>query len=181
MIKLLNILKETQILVPRRSPEERQKNYQIAIQKKIQQYIKGGSRGDLNLNGTPIQSLPDNLEVGGDLYLRNTPIQSLPNDLKVGGYLDLRNTQIQSLPDNLKVIRGALLLDDSQIQSLPDDLKVRGDLYLNNCKNFKSLPNGLEVGGYLDLSNTPLAKKYTTKEQLKAKYPDLKVKKEIYL
>ena len=118
MIKLLNILKETQILVPRRSPEERQKNYQIAIQKKIQQYIKDGSKGGLDLSDTPIQSLPDGLKVGGYLDLDNAPIQSLPNDLKVGGDLWLRNT--------------------------------------------------------------PLSKKYT-EEELKAKYPDLKVKGEIYL
>ena len=37
MIKLLDIL-ENKILVPRRSKEERAKNYQIIIQKKIQQY-----------------------------------------------------------------------------------------------------------------------------------------------
>jgi hypothetical protein len=34
MIKLLDLL-ENRILVPRRSKEERQENYQIAIQKKI--------------------------------------------------------------------------------------------------------------------------------------------------
>ena len=89
MIKLINILRETQILVPRRSPEERQKNYLIATQKKIQQYIKDGSKGDLNLSNTPIQSLPDGLTVGGDLYLTQTPIQSLPNGLTVRGFLDL--------------------------------------------------------------------------------------------
>ena len=69
MIKLLDILNEnkTKILVPRRSPEERAKNYLIATQKKIQQYIKDGGKGDLNLGNTPITSLPDNLSVGGDL------------------------------------------------------------------------------------------------------------------
>ncbi len=65
MIKLLDILRENKILVPRRSPEERQKNYLIATQKKIQQYIKDGGKGDLYLSNTPIQSLPDGLKVGG--------------------------------------------------------------------------------------------------------------------
>ena len=74
MIKLLNILRETQILVPRRSSEERQKNYLIATQKKIQQYIKDGSQGDLDLRNTPIQSLPNDLKVRGNLWLRNTPL-----------------------------------------------------------------------------------------------------------
>jgi hypothetical protein len=50
MIKLLDILRENKILVPRRSKEERQKNYLIATEKKIQQYIKDGSKGDLNLH-----------------------------------------------------------------------------------------------------------------------------------
>ena len=158
MIKLLNILKETQILVPRRSSEERQKNYQIIIQKKIQQYIKDGSQGDLHLSNTPIQSLPNNLKVGGYLYLSNTPIQSLPNNLKVEGDLHLSNTPIQSLPNDLKV-GGDLILWGTSIQSLPDNLTVEGDLILYS---------------------TPLSKKYT-KEQLKAKYPNIKVKGKIYL
>jgi hypothetical protein len=96
MIKLLDILNEnkTKILVPRRSPEERAKNYQIVLQKKIQQYIKDGSKGDLNLRNTPITSLPDNLKVGGYLYLENTKITSLPDNLSVGGSLNLGNTPL---------------------------------------------------------------------------------------
>ena len=156
MIKLLNILRETQILVPRRSSEERQKNYQIALQKKIQQYIKDGSQGDLDLSDTPIQSLPDGLKVGGYLDLGNTPIQSLPNDLKVRGILNLNNTPIQSLPNDLEV-RGILNLDNTPIQSLPNDL---------------------EVGGSLWLRNTPLSEEYTT-EEIKAMVPG--VKGNIYL
>ena len=50
--------------------------------------------GDLDLENTPITSLPDNLKVGGVLYLRNTPITSLPDNLKVGGYLYLSNTPL---------------------------------------------------------------------------------------
>ena len=95
MIKLIDILKEeNKILIPRRSPEERQKNYNIAIQKQIQQYIKDGGKGDLDLSNTPITSLPTNLQVGGYLYLVNTPITSLPTNLQVGGYLDLENTPL---------------------------------------------------------------------------------------
>ena len=63
------------ILVPRRSPEERRKNYMIAINKRIQDYIKNGSKGNLNLLDTPVTTLPDNLKVvGGDLILRFTSI-----------------------------------------------------------------------------------------------------------
>ena len=88
MIKLIDLL-ENKILVPRRSPEERSKNYIIATQKKIQQYIKDGSKGDLDLRNTPITSLPQGLTVGGDLNLMGTKITSLPQGLTVEGYLYL--------------------------------------------------------------------------------------------
>ena len=75
MIKLIDLL-ENKILVPRRSPEERSKNYIIATQKKIQQYMKDGSKGDLNLRNTPLskkyskeqiqQMAPD---VKGEIYI----------------------------------------------------------------------------------------------------------------
>jgi hypothetical protein len=93
MIKLLDIL-ENKILVPRRSKEERGKNYQIALQKQIQQYIKGGGKGDLSLYNTPITSLPPDLSVGGNLGLSYTLIASLPSGLSVGGYLSLINTPL---------------------------------------------------------------------------------------
>jgi len=122
MIKLLDILKEnkTKVLVPRRSPEERQKNYQIALQKKIQQYIKDGGKGDLNLRNTPITSLPDNLKVGGNLYLGNTPITSLPDNLQVGGDLDLENTPLSKKHTK------------EQIKQMIEDNGgyVKGDIYI---------------------------------------------------
>ena len=171
----INIAGISKILVPRRSPEERQKNYLIATQKKIQQHIKDGGKGDLDLSNTPIQSLPDGLEVGGDLDLSNTPIQSLPDGLEVGGDLNLNNcknlkslpdglevggdldlegTPIQSLPNGLKV-GGYLSLSNTPIQSLPPGLKVEGDLFLGGTP-IQSLPPGLEVRGGLYLKNTPI-------------------------
>ena len=153
MIKLKKLLKEEdRVLITRRTPEERQKNYIIVIQKKIQQYIKDGSKGTLDLSNTPITLLPDNLtKVGGDLDLRNTPITSLPNSLEVGRDLDLRNISITSLPNNL-TIKGGLYLDNTPIISLPNNLTVGGDLYLRN---------------------TPIGKKYT-EEQIKQMVPGVK-------
>jgi hypothetical protein len=157
MIKLLDILRESEesILVPRRSKEEREKNHAIALQKKVKQYMAGGGEGDLDLN--------------------YTPITSLPQDLKVKGYLDLNNTKITSLPKDLEV-RGSLNLSSTPITSLPQGLKVGGNLYLNT--NITSLPRGLEVGGNLWAYGTPLSKKYT-KEQIKQMYPG--VKGEVYV
>jgi len=96
MIKLLDILREIDgsILVPRRSKEEREKNYLIAVQKKIKQYIEDGSKGDLDLSNTPITTLPQGLKVGGSLSLGSTPITTLPKDLKVGEGLNLINTPL---------------------------------------------------------------------------------------
>lgn len=153
MIKLLDILRESEesILVPRRSKEEREKNHLIAIQKQIKQYIAGGSKGDLNLNNTPISSLPQGLKVGGDLDLSDSKITSLPQGLEVGGGLNLSYTKITSLPQDLEV-GGYLDLDDTPITSLPQGLKVGRGLYL---------------------TNTPLSKKYT-KEQIKQMCPGVK-------
>jgi hypothetical protein len=156
MIKLLDILRENKILVPRRSPEERQKNYQIALQKKIQQYIKDGGKGNLNLSDTPIQSLPPGFKVGGSLILSNASIQSLPPGLEVKGALYLTNTSIQSLSPGLKV-GGNLYLMYTPIQSLLPDLEVEGNL---------------------ELEDTPISKKYT-KEEIRKMVPG--VKGDIYL
>jgi len=113
MIKLIDLL-ENKILVPRRSKEERSKNFLIATQKKIQQYMKDGSKGNLNLAGTPITSLPQGLTVGGKLDLRNTPITSLPQGLEVVDYLDISDTKITSLPQDLTIV-GDLYLKNTSI------------------------------------------------------------------
>jgi hypothetical protein len=49
----------------KRSKEEKEKNYKIAIQKRIADYIKNGSNGGLDLSGAPITYLPDSLKVVG--------------------------------------------------------------------------------------------------------------------
>ena len=160
-MKLLKIpLEQEKILVPRRSKEERAKNYQITINKEIQQYIENGSKGDLYLDGTPITSLPDILKyVGGDLNLYQSKIKSLPDNLKVEEHLVLANTPIEYLPDNLKV-KGSILLTRSAIKSLPDNFKVGRSLYLENT-SIEELPYNLEVGEDFWIRNSPLADKYS--------------------
>ena len=60
--------------------------------------------GYLDLGGTGITSLPDNLTVGGSLDIRGTGITSLPDNLTVGGSLYLDGTGIT---DESKVNRNA--------------------------------------------------------------------------
>lgn len=63
------------ILIPRRI-EERQKRFQQVEYQRLQNY----KRGDLDLFGSPITKLPDNLtEVHGDFIISNSKINDLNN------------------------------------------------------------------------------------------------------
>ena len=86
--------------------------------------------GNLDLSGSSITALPDNLTVGGGLDLFGTGITALPDNLTVGGWLNLFGTGITSLPDNLTV-GGGLDLIGTGITSLPDNLTVGGGLDLS--------------------------------------------------
>jgi hypothetical protein len=92
-------------------------------------------KGNLDLQGTKITQLPDNLKVEGYLYLHKTKIAQLPNNLKVGGYLDLTNTKITQLPNNLQ---------------------VGGDLWLSNTPLSREYSEGEilqmieDTGGYVE-------------------------------
>ena len=97
MIKLKPLLFESKILVPRRTPEDREKRWIQEIYRKIQDYIKDGCRGDLDLRNTPIKILPDNLKkVGGSLWLHNSKIEDLNNLEHVDGSLGLSKTPIKN-------------------------------------------------------------------------------------
>jgi hypothetical protein len=182
MIKFLDILKESDdnIFIPRRTKEEKDKKLLFRTYRKIRDYIKNGSKGDLYLNGSPIEVLPKNLtEVNGDLVLidsvnlkslpnnltvngrldleRCKNITSLPSGLKVGGLLDLRDTNITELPPDLEFGKGLILMR-TPIEKLPNNLTVNGDLDLEGCKNITSLPSGLKVLGSLDLRDTNITK-----------------------
>ena len=86
--------------------------------------------GDLDLGGTQITALPDNLTVQGALYLNGTPITALPDNLTVRGTLYLSGTPITALPDNLKV-GGNLWIDSTpnlDTNNLPSSLVVNGEI-----------------------------------------------------
>ena len=125
----------------------RQKRYEQIAQQQIQDYIKNGSKGDLNLTGMPIKSLPDGLKISSNLKLSNSSIETLPPGLIVHGDLYLNDTNIKTLPKRLKV-GGWLNLMGSAIETLPKDLRA----------------------GVLYLPYTPISKKYTPK-QLKQMLP----------
>jgi hypothetical protein len=152
---------DNNILIPRRSPEEREKNYLIAINKKIQEYIKNGSKGDLDLNGSPIEILPDNLiEVDGDLNLYKCKnLKSLNNLKYVEGELDLFDCINLENTNNLeRVSKSLILYNCKNLKSLNNLRYVGGSLYLSNCINLKELPNNLKIEGSLGLDNTSIEK-----------------------
>jgi hypothetical protein len=57
-------------------------------------------KGNLNLKGSKITSLPEGLEVGGSLSLIGLAITSLPKSLKVDGYLIINNTPLEKYTDD---------------------------------------------------------------------------------
>ena len=174
MIKLLDLLKEASPFVPRGSKEERENDFKRVTQNKIQEYIKNGMKGYLDLSNSPITSLPSSLtKVGGNLDLSNSLITSLPTSLtKVGGYLNLYGTPITSLPNNLTVGRDLNLNNCKEITKLPDNLTVKRDLYLYDTP-ITSLPSNLTVGGDLTLLDTPLSKNHSEAE-IRAMVPNFK-------
>ena len=193
MIKLLDILREdNKILTTRRTPEERQKNYNIArdkqkalIQKKIADYAKDPS-GNLELKELDFNiTLPDNLYVHGNLDLYGTEIEQLPKGLKIMGSLILRfckklkeipedieiihdlemeyTSLIRTLPDNLTV--HTLWAFRSNLQSLPNNLTTREDIWANNTF-LKDIGKNLKVHGDLRIRQTPISKEFEPEDIL---------------
>lgn len=155
----------------RRPKEEKEKKYRLVLQKRIADYIKNGSEGNLDLIGSPITKLPENLKVKGSLILINTPITELPDGLEVGEDLDLWRSEITKLPNNLKVGKW-LILSDTPIKNLSSCLSVGGVLYLDRT-SVSEIPKDIKVRGDVRLFNTPIAKEYT-KEQIKQMCPGIK-------
>jgi len=113
-------------------------------------------QGDLDLSGSKIKKLPNDLKVTGTLLLQGTAIKELPTGLEVGYELNLCGTKITRLPKDLKV-KGHLDLSRSKIKEIPKGLKIGGSLFLQQSA-IKKLPEGLEVGLSLDLRNTKITK-----------------------
>ena len=79
------------------------------------------------VNNEPLTD--DDLDVKGDLDLSGSQITSLPEGLKITGNLDLSYSKITSLPEGLTVT-GYLALTETDIEFLPKGLVVGDDLYI---------------------------------------------------
>ncbi|MCS4090235.1 PcfJ domain-containing protein [Rhizobium sp. BK176] len=104
----------------------------------------------LNLRGSEIECIPDNLVLGGNLDLAGAKISELPRGLKVGGLLELEGTRIKELPDDLEV--SSLKITGTEIQSLGGIRKI--DQLLAAGSKLKSLPADLSVQTVIDISES---------------------------
>ena len=170
------------ILIPRRAGEERLAKQRAVYQKYVQEYIKNGSKGDLDLRraidftlpdgltvdgklslfSSLITKLPNKLHVTGSLILSFSVLTELPNDIIVGGSLHMYQAKITTIPKSMTVIEEDVFADYSLLTNVPDGFTVKGHLSLNNT-SIENLPTNLQVGEELSLKFTPLAKKYNAK------------------
>ena len=99
--------------------------------------------GYLDLEGTAITALPDNLTVGGYLDLEGTAITAMPDNLTVGGALYLEGTaitdcKVKEPTTNLLIINKYVVADGI----LSEVINKRGNVYVT-----RSI--GKKVNGYL--------------------------------
>lgn len=132
----------------------------------------GGLTLDTN---TPLEKLPDNLQLKYLDIRRDCKLKALPNNLTVNT-LTINNDLITKLPHNLTVI-GRLEAPFSNITELPDDLRadyldmhssklkyisenIKYFVYLNISfgSNIKKLPDDLEISNILNISYSSIRK-----------------------
>jgi hypothetical protein len=77
--------------------------------------------GYLDVEGTGLTSLPNNLRVKGSLFANSLPLKELPRGLKVGVQLYLNRTQITTLPRDIEVRGGLRIAKTPLAQSLIDE------------------------------------------------------------
>ena len=108
MIKLKDILLEStapDIFVPRRLEDR--------LERMIKNYIRNGSKGDLNLHGLHLTVLPDILK-----------------DITVGGHFDCSVNKLTSLEGAPKTVGGDFLCSVNKLTSLINaPSSVGGDFY----------------------------------------------------
>ena len=133
------------------------------ISNKIQQYIKNGSKGDLNLSESKIKSFENLKRIEGNLNLMlSRQIKSLGNLEYIGGELDFSYSGLQTL-GNLEYVGGDAYLSNTSIKDLGNLKYIGGSLFLVTSK-IQSFGNLKKVKGNIILFASPDAKKFTEEE-----------------
>ncbi|MCV9963665.1 PcfJ domain-containing protein [Pararhizobium sp. BT-229] len=97
----------------------------------------------LAIPGSLITSLPEGLALR-ELDISYTPIEKLPERLEVTGRLTAWGCVFPDIPTSAK-ISGDLDISRSRCRSLPEDLTLSGKLDVSHCEELMSLPDGLTV------------------------------------
>jgi hypothetical protein len=100
--------------------------------------------GILDLSGSKITNLPDNLRICSLVIRESKEIKNLPSGLKLE-LLSIDSTNIQSIPDDISISRRLNATDCESLTKLPSNLNINGQLLLSGCTNLFSLPPGLKV------------------------------------
>jgi hypothetical protein len=155
MIKLKDILlegKPPSIFIPRRIEDR--------VERMIKNYVKNGSKGNLNLQFLKLTVLPvilKNITVGGNFYCGNNSLTSLENCPKtVGGNFGCSYNELTSLEGAPKTVGGTFACSFNNLTSLAGTPKtVVGDFYCYKTE-LKSLFGAPEtVGGNFHCYNNP--------------------------
>jgi len=134
MIKLKDILlegKPPSIFIPRRIEDR--------VERLIKQYIRNGSKGDLDLSDLKLTVLPDilkNVNVGGNFYCGNNKLTSLTNAPKfVSGFFLCNYNKLTTLEGSPSSVGGSFYCRNNNLTSLEGAPKSVGLDF--DCSNNK--------------------------------------------
>ncbi len=128
MIKLKDILLENtapDIFVPRRLEDR--------LERMIKNYIRNGSKGDLDLRRMNLTELPEILKditVGGSFYCYSNRLTSLEGSPKtVGGSFYCYNNRLTSLDGSPKTVGGSFGCNNNLLTSLAGAPSSVGEIF----------------------------------------------------
>ena len=78
----------------------------------------------IDLDGTLIHKIPNNLHIKGSLKLNNSNVEKLPNKLFIEERLFLQNSRIEEIPNDIFVEK-SIYMDSNLLKNIPDDLGVK--------------------------------------------------------
>ncbi len=151
----------------------------LSNQPTLKKLPAGLSCFELNLTGSSIEELPDDIRVESSLILRNCEnLKKLPDGLTVTT-LDLQGcNSLDRLPEGLDVwflnLRGCVALSHfpksaairhgslalggcSKVANLPAYLEKLSTLDISDCRNICELPADLEVGLWIDVGGSGIS------------------------
>lgn len=137
--------------------------------------------GNLDVSYSKIKQLPNGLKIEGSLNVVGSDIEKLPDDIEIGTTL-YSFDKLKSLPENLKLKKN-LILNDSEIEFLPKGLEVNGRVNIVGTKiKIDSLPKDIKIDGSFSLRKNQLGdlkKEYNknpkeVENKIREMYPGIK-------